>query len=348
MSDPSSSDDFAPLRALVPLNTLPDEALGQLVEAARFEALDSGAVLFDQGDTDHQHVYLLDGRVSLINGGAVAETIEHGSEMARFPLAHQLPRKQGARAASAVRVVRFDSRLLSDLLARSQTVAYQVDDFDEASEDDWMGMLLQSRVLQQVPAANIQRVMMSVEHVEVSKGDTLITQGDAGDYYYMLTSGRAVVRRDNGDGKGPVELATLGPGDAFGEEALLSDSPRNSSITMLQDGHVLRLGKEQFLDLIQDPLVERLDMASAPRVTPSVRLWMELMAVCITASLCWTSILASAAESEATALLRATSCTVAAISVIAVTIWSISSCSWVMLSKLPVATERSRSVIPWI
>ena len=40
------------------------------------------------------------------------------------------------------------------------------------------------------------------------------------------------------------ELATLGPGDAFGEEALLSDSPRNSTVTMLQDGEVLRLSKQ--------------------------------------------------------------------------------------------------------
>ena len=253
MTDMPSDQEMARLRALVPLHTLPEEALGELLDEVRFESLSKGKMLFEQGDTDHDHVYLLNGSVALLNGRKVVETIEAGSGTARFPLAHQTPRSQSARDKSPVRIARVDSRRLNDLLARSQTVDYQVRDFDAATEDDWMSMLLQSPVLLQVPAANLQRVMMSVEQVEVEKGSDLVRQGDPGDFYYMLTSGRAVVRRDAGDGKGPVELATLGPGDAFGEEALLSDTPRNSTVSMLQDGQVLRLNKSDFLDLHQVP-----------------------------------------------------------------------------------------------
>jgi CRP-like cAMP-binding protein/chromosome segregation ATPase len=261
---------------LVPLHTLPEEALGELLDEVRFESLGKGKMLFEQGDTDHEHVYLLNGTVALLNGRKVVETIEAGSDTARFPLAHQIPRSHSARAKSPVRIARVDSRRLNDLLARSETVDYQVRDFDAATEDDWMSMLLQSPVLQQVPAANLQRVMMSVEQVEVEKGSDLVRQGDPGDFYYMLTSGRAVVRRDAGDGKGPVELATLGPGDAFGEEALLSDTPRNSTVSMLQDGEVLRLSKADFLDLIQDPLLERLSAKAAEEKVAQGALWLDL------------------------------------------------------------------------
>ena len=276
MSESPSTEEMESLRDLVPLHTLPDDALADLSEHVVFETIKKGQILFNEGDTDHENVYLVKGKVVLLSGRSVVERIVAGTDTARFPLAHQLPRKFSARADSKVRITRIDSRQLSDILARSQTVDYQVADFDEATEDDWMSMLLQSRVLQQVPASNIQRVMMSVEHVEVEKGTDLIRQGDPGDFYYMLTKGRSVVRRDNGDGNGPVELATLGPGDAFGEEALLSDSPRNSTVTMLQDGNVLRLSKEHFLQLIHNPLLDRLDMMAAQAKVDNGAIWLDL------------------------------------------------------------------------
>lgn len=276
MNATPSSEEIAHLRSLVPLHTLPEEALEELLSTAQVESLRKGEILFREGDTDHENIYLLEGRVSLLSGSKVVESIDAGTETSRFPIAHQLPRTQTARAHNRVRIIRIDSRRLSDMLARSRTVDYQVADLEEASEDDWMTLLLQSRVLQQVPAANIQRVIMSVEQVEVGKGEDLIRQGDPGDYYYMLTSGRAVVKCDNNDGKGVVELATLGPGDAFGEEALLSDKPRNSTISMLQDGEVLRLGKEHFLDLIQSPLLDRVDLAAGQAKVDQGALWLDL------------------------------------------------------------------------
>ncbi len=86
----------------------------------------------NEGDTDHENVYLLKGKVVLLSGRSVVERIKAGTDTARFPLAHQLPRKFSARADSKVRIVRIDSRQLSDMLARTRTVDYQVADFDEA------------------------------------------------------------------------------------------------------------------------------------------------------------------------------------------------------------------------
>lgn len=273
---PDKSGPIGQLRRLVPLNSLSDGDYADLVANVAIESLDKGQALFRQGDTRHEHVYLIEGRIRLLAGSEEEEIVAAGSGTAKFPLAHQLPRKQTAEAVSAVKIARIDSRRLSDLLARAETVSYQVKDLSSASDDDWMTMLLQSRVLQQVPPANIQRVLMRVERVAMSAGNRLIRQGDAGDYYYMLMRGRAVVQRNHGDGKGPIELARLGPGDAFGEEALLSDSPRNSSVTMVEDGEVLRLSKADFLDLIQNPLIERLTREEAERRVADGAVWLDL------------------------------------------------------------------------
>ena len=269
--------DIAILRNVVPLHTLPDEIFNELLDDLVVEELGKGELLFRQGDTDHVSFYLLEGKVALLTGEKVADMLEAGSEHARFPVAHVLPRKMTARAAGRIRVARLDSRRISELLARTHSVDYQVDELEEGDADDWMSLLLRCRVLQQLPASNIQRVMMSVEQVEVSKGQDIIRQGDPGDYFYMLIQGQAVVRREQEGGES-VELARLGPGDAFGEEALLSDRPRNSTVSMLSNGQVLRLAKQQFIELIRTPLSTRIDFDEAVRKVDQGAVWVDLRA----------------------------------------------------------------------
>ena len=61
----------------------------------------------------------------------------------------------------------------------------------------------------------------------------MIREGDEGDYYYVIESGRCQVERLVGGVK--VVLAELKSGDTFGEEALVSEAKRNATVTM-QDG----------------------------------------------------------------------------------------------------------------
>jgi CRP-like cAMP-binding protein len=86
----------------------------------------------------------------------------------------------------------------------------------------------------------------------------VIRQGDPGDYYYLIREGRAQVSRSVAPGK-EVALATLEPGQGFGEEALISGEPRNASITMLSDGLLMRLAAADFHAQLQEPLVHLVD-----------------------------------------------------------------------------------------
>ncbi|MBT8427289.1 MAG: cyclic nucleotide-binding domain-containing protein, partial [Erythrobacter sp.] len=268
--------DLERLQALVPLHTLPEARFAELVEDLKFVKASRGEVLFGQGDTDHEHVYLLEGSVALLDKGREIDRVDAGSDTARFPIAHQLPRRNGARAAVPSRLVRIDSRRLSELLARSEHVDYEVSDLQDEADGDWMGQMLRSRILQQIPAANIQNVMMRVERVEFKEGDLIIQQGDPGDAYYMLSSGRALVTRELDKDKAPLELARFGPGDAFGEEALLSDAPRNSTITMLTDGALLRLSKDDFLEFIKRPLLRTLTFEDAEARVEKGAVWLDV------------------------------------------------------------------------
>jgi len=276
MAVPNTKTDDALLKNLVPLNTLSDEQLGNLLSRIVVEKAKKGDYLFREGDTDHQNIYLLSGTIALLSGQKEMDLVSSGTQTARFALAHQLPRKHSAQARTAVTYVRIDSRMLSDMLARSHSASYEVSLIEEPSSGDWMSLLLQSPVFQQIPPANLQRVMMRMEEIQVSAGDVIITQGEEGDYFYLISKGECSVTRTPEAGHAPVELAKLRAGKGFGEEALISNKPRSSSVTMLTDGILVRLNKQDFIELVKQPLSRTLSYANASKSVDDGALWLDV------------------------------------------------------------------------
>ena len=99
-----------------------------------------------------------------------------------------------------------------------------------------------------LPAANIQTLFSRLQELSVKAGDEIVKFGAPGDYYYIIKQGRCKVFRPVGSGE--HTLAELGPCDSFGEEALISEAPRNATVTMLTDGKLMRLSKRDFVELL--------------------------------------------------------------------------------------------------
>ena len=77
-------------------------------------------------------------------------------------------------------------------------------------------------------------------------GEAIITQGEEGQYFYILQEGRAVVTVDG------REVAVKQANDCFGETALETDEPRNATITATDPCVCLRLSRADFVRLIGD------------------------------------------------------------------------------------------------
>jgi CRP-like cAMP-binding protein len=261
MAAAADHDQSILLKNLVPLNALSDDHLGQLISRASIERIQQGRFLFREGDTDHQHVYLLEGKVSLLSGNREVDVVHSGTNTARFALAHQWPRKFSARTLCDVRVVRIDSRVLSDLLVRTQSQSYRVTELESEGDEDWMSLVLRSRVFKLMPASNIQNVLRRMERVEATAGEVIIRQGEPGDFYYVLVQGSCTVSRSDGDQE--VEIARLVSGDGFGEDALVSGEPRRGTVTMTSEGALMRLGKKDFVELIQRPIIHAIEPTEA-------------------------------------------------------------------------------------
>jgi MFS family permease len=87
----------------------------------------------------------------------------------------------------------------------------------------------------------IERLARALEPMSASAGTVLIRRGAVGDRFYIVEMGSVMVVTDGQSSR------TLGPGDGFGEIALLLDIPRTATVTALTDVTLLALGREPFL-----------------------------------------------------------------------------------------------------
>ena len=277
MTDEQISPDL--LRKFSPLDGLKRDNLAALVRKVQLRELSPGQILFKEGDTEKRTFYVVSGVLELIDQGKVVGTVKGGSELARNPVAPVFPRRVSARGRDRVKFISVDSDLLDVMLTWDQTGTYEVSDLRGKSDtggDDWMTMLLQTKAFHKIPPANIQAIFMRMQQINYTAGDVILKQGAEGDYFYVLIRGKAVVTRETPLSKDGIKLAELQVGDTFGEEALISDAKRNATVTMQTDGSVMRLGKEDFKKLLNEPMLEWVDFAAAEKIISEGGQWLDV------------------------------------------------------------------------
>jgi CRP-like cAMP-binding protein len=249
--------DADTLKTLIPINSLTPENFRELLGHTRIEQHPAGRCLFDQGDNDSDAIYLLSGEVALAAGqSSEGRLVSAGTDEARYALAHLKPRQYRGESRSPVTLVRVDGAVLDRLLTFDQAAGYEVTEFDGAEDSEWMFRMLRHPALQKLPPANINALFARLVPVAVKAGQVVIRQGEPGDYYYIIKTGRVSVSRKAGKSAKVVLLNELGEGDGFGEEALLAGAPRNANVIMLTDGVLMRLDRKDFDELLKDPLVQ--------------------------------------------------------------------------------------------
>jgi MFS family permease len=100
------------------------------------------------------------------------------------------------------------------------------------------------RMFRTLPLPSIEQLARGLEPAEVPARTRVFGQGEVGDRYYVIESGTADVV---GDGR---VVARLGPGEGFGEIALLRRTPRTATVVATTDLRMRTLGAEQFLPVV--------------------------------------------------------------------------------------------------
>jgi CRP-like cAMP-binding protein len=271
--------DLSILKTFSPLDGLKAENLHALARKTQILELNAGRLLFKQGDTDKRTFYLVAGSVELRADDRLVGTVRAGSPEARAALAPGLPRKFTARASNDIEYIVIDSDLLDVLLTWDQTGQYEVTELSgEGLHEggDWMTTLLQTKAFHRIPPANIQAIFMRMQRINYRARDVVIKQGTEGDFFYVVVSGKCVVTRETPLNKEGIKLAELGPGDSFGEEALIAEAKRNATVTMSTDGTLMRLGKADFHTLLNEPLLQWVDHDAAKELIAQGGKWLDV------------------------------------------------------------------------
>ncbi|TRX74801.1 cyclic nucleotide-binding domain-containing protein [Pseudomonas mangiferae] len=263
------------LRSLTPLNRLSEqqwrELRGQLVP----QPLLAGQSLFRRGDHARLTYYLLSGELLLRDAEGREERLVAGSEASCHPLAPSLPRLQEALALTEVSVLALDSATLARLVTWRSAYQDLLLELGQEGEDvEWLERLLENPLFAKVPPGNVRTMFRRLRRLELLAGHTVLREGEAGDCCYFLKSGRAEVIRGV-DSQHQV-LAELEVGACFGEEALLSDRPRNATVTLLEEGVVLQLDRQDFFALLKAPVVDEVSLGEAARLLDRGAQWLDV------------------------------------------------------------------------
>jgi len=274
------------IKMLVPVNELSPQSQNEVINIAKLFYYKKKEIVFKQGDKDSYSYYLLDGEIELLLDKSVQSTLVSGTESAMYAMARLQPRQYSAKAKTDIVVLRLNRTSLDRLIVADheqksdvfsgESNQVEVSDLDTEDSGDWMTKMLQSELFSRLPTANIQQLFVLLEPVEFKKGDVVITQGDIGDNYYIIQDGRCEVARAPSPGTKPIKLAELRAGDSFGEEALLTNAKRNASITMVTDGVLMQLSKDNFINLIKKPSLEEVTYEEGKKLVEQGGRWLDV------------------------------------------------------------------------
>jgi CRP-like cAMP-binding protein len=105
--------------------------------------------------------------------------------------------------------------------------------------------------------SELRKIRSSLDEIEVPKGKVLVEEGRIGLEFFLIVAGKASVTRND------KKVATLGPGDHFGEMALLDRHPRSASVVSETDMDLLVLSQRQFNGLLNTvPTIARKMLAA--------------------------------------------------------------------------------------
>ena len=84
--------------------------------------------------------------------------------------------------------------------------------------------------------------------------DVIVRQGEHDDFVYLVLIGRVRVTQSSGDGAADVVIAELGPGDIFGELAILESQPRSATVHTLERTSCLKVTGKDFLTALNQSM----------------------------------------------------------------------------------------------
>ena len=233
-----------------------------------------------------QALYLVKGDLGIRYENGNKLILRAGTDAAKFPLDVERLKIKDTIALTPIEIMRIDLDLLDIMMTWDQLSGFSpIQSGAKANQEpNWHldtgsfnAFQVHSGVFNRLPPPNIEAMFSRMTAINVEANQTIITQGQEGDYYYLIKQGTAVVTRITDMSQPPVVLAEISTGAGFGEEALASDNKRNATVTMKTNGELLRLKKQDFIELLKAPIVNSISRKAADiKVASGNAVWVDV------------------------------------------------------------------------
>ncbi|MSR15722.1 MAG: cyclic nucleotide-binding domain-containing protein [Gammaproteobacteria bacterium] len=264
---------------LLLVRDLSDPHRQQILAAAELQSHRAGA-LFCADKRDHEWVHYLVAGAVIATGSDRSVREQEGSPTGALDVFHGLGRiNLNVRAKTDVTELRIPTTVLSRFVNVTQAIsAVSLPDVVElglTEGGDGLELALSIGVLSSLPAHDIQRLLQRVVEMPVRAGEIIIEQDQRADCCYIVKAGVAEVDVERHGGT-QARVAFKGPGDFFGEEALLLRGPRRATVRMRSDGALLRITEDDFWKLIAPSYLREVTRAQADEMVSAGAVWLDM------------------------------------------------------------------------
>lgn len=147
-------------------------------------------------------------------------------------------------------------------------------DTERAETENWLAKIRDSKVFNNLSEDTLTEMSARLVTEQREAGETVIREGEEGENFFIIASGRCRVTRNESGTE--IKLAEIGPGTGFGEEALISNAKRNATVTMLENGTLMRLERNDFNELLKEPKLTWFSRVQAQKEIPNGAAWLDV------------------------------------------------------------------------
>lgn len=237
----------------IPLfSLLPPGDFAAVLSALKLVRARPGSDVIREGDAGQSFYVVARGSVSVWRKDREAGQIQlaelrDGAIFGELALLSSAPRSATVSAIQDCDLLEFDRDALTAASSTVATIARALSQFTQ--ERLVNNLVTTAPIFRPLDRAQRMSLVKRFSAYEAEVGTALIRQGAPGQGLFVVLRGEVSVARSE-DGN-EVQLARLGPGDVFGEIALLGNEPTTASVTATQPTTVLMLGRDYFQKLVE-------------------------------------------------------------------------------------------------
>ncbi len=248
---------------------LEEEAFVETVRHLHYKRVAGGTKLLIEGELGDSLLVIASGHVTIEKGKQELATLGPGTVLGEMALLTGAPRSATAIAKGEVEVFELNRQDVEQLATAKPKIAEDLVDY---CRKRLIGNLLQtSPMFKRFDEATRYLLIDHFERKAFQPGTTIIQQGQPGLGLYVLATGEVevTVKQDGGES---VTVANLGPGDVFGEIALLHEQPTSATVTARGRVGALFLPRSEFRKVLEDHAEVKtyLESLSADRLKASI------------------------------------------------------------------------------